>query len=124
MNSIHKRPGLQSIWGKRSMDERIAQHMKAHELPKVAKEIIMGHEVYIGISDEKLWDEAEYPSGYYKTAYAIRRGKTTPVQIVIFDGNHDPDMTEEGRLKARLNTTIREAMGSLRLGLEGGLYEK
>ena len=121
---IHKRQGLQKHLGLRSWDERIAQHMKAHELPLVAKEKILGHEVYIGVSDEKLWDSTEYESGYYKTAYAIMRGKTVPIQILEFDGNHNDDMTDQARLQARLNKTIKEAICSIELGIEGGLYEK
>lgn len=126
-----KHPGVSEdkekkrIWGQRSWDERIAQHFKAHELSNVAKEKILGHEAYIGVSDEKFWDSKdEYPSGYYKTSYAIKRGKDFAVQILIFDGNHDPGLTEHSKLKGRVNKTIREATGSIQLGIKGGMYEK
>ena len=122
---IHKRDGLEKIWGKRSWDERIAQHFKAHELPNVAKETLLGHEVYIGVNNEKQWDEKEkYPSGYYKTAYAVKKDKMVAVQILEFDGNHDPVLTDKSRLQARVNKTIQEAVSSIELGIEGGMYEK
>jgi len=125
VGSIHKRSGLERAWKHRSWDERIAQHFKAHELPRVAKEKILGHEVYIGVSDEKQWDEmVKYPSGYYKTAYAIKKDKTFAVQILEFDGNHDPELTEHTKLQARVNKTVNEAVDSIKLGIEGGMYEK
>lgn len=125
-----KHPGIyedkekKRIWGQRSWDERIAQHFKAHELPNVAKEKILDHEVYIGVSAEKLHDAPkEYPSGYFKTAFAILKGKTVPVQILEFDGNHDPEMTDSGRLRARIGRTIQEARNAIQTGKEAGFYE-
>lgn len=126
-----KHPGIlpnkekDKLWKKRSWDERIAQHFKAHELPSVAKETLLGHEVYIGVSDEKLHDAPkEYSGGYFKTAFAVRRGKTAFIRILEFDGNHDSEMTDNSRLQARVNRTIREAVNEIEVGQEGGLYEK
>lgn len=124
VGSIHKRPDIKKRFGHMSWDEKVAQHFKAHGMPKVAKQVVEGHEVYIGVSDEKLFDEAEYPSGYYNTAFAIRRGKMTPIQILHFDGNHDPDLTEAAKMTGRVNRTIQAAMEAIKLGQEGGLYEK
>ena len=112
-------------WKKRmSWDEKIAQHFRAHGMPRVAKEVIEGHEVYIGVSDEKFFDEPEqYPSGYYNTAFAIRRGSVTPIQLMHFDGNHDLEMTENARLMGRVNRTVAAAVDAIKMGKEGGLYE-
>jgi len=122
VGAIHKRQS--NPWKKRlSWDEKIAQHFKAHGMPYVAKEMVDGHEVYIGVGDKQHDEPKEYPSGYYNAAFAVRRGKITPIQILHFDGNHDENMTEEGRLKGRVNTTIRAAKDAIQLGKEGGLYE-
>jgi hypothetical protein len=122
---VHTDPAKKKLWAQRSWDERIAQHFRAHELPLVAKEVILNHEVFIGVHKEKFFDEPkEYPSGYYKTAFAVLRGKTVPIQVLEFDGNHDPLLTDNMKLQARVNKTIREAINSIELGREGGFYEK
>lgn len=118
------------IWGKRSWDERIAQHFKAHALPKVAKEVIMGRDVYVGVSDEKHHDAPDdYPSGYYRTGFAVAKPRPDGkrdffVQILEFDGQHDPEYTDYDKLRGRLNTTVRTAREHIEIGIQGGQYEK
>ncbi len=106
--------------------EHVARWLQNESVKPTTKVVVDGHEVGIADDDSLHFDAPEkFPSGYYITTYAVKRGKQVIAQPLYFDAAHE-DMasrTPKARISARVNTAILNAKSWIRDAKLAGWYE-
>ena len=72
---------------------------------------------------ELLKEDEWMKEGYYVSSWALQRGKAVIGFPIYFKLNHDPEMTEDGRITARLNSALVCAKSAMDAMISVGLLE-
>lgn len=72
---------------------------------------------------ELLEEDSWMRDGYYVASWALQRGKAILGFPVYFKINHDPEMTHDGKITARLNSALFCAKQAIDSMINVGLLE-